>query len=63
MRMTAFASLVLQFGWFIFWSVAIFLVQQYTTYLAYFLTIYLIFSYYWVSQGTMTPLLEASSGD
>lgn len=50
----AFASLVLQFGWFIFWSVAIFLVQQYTTVLAYVLGIFLIFSFYWVSQGTST---------
>jgi len=46
----AFLSLVLQFGWFIFWSVAIFLAQQYTTALAYVLTVYLIFSFYWVSQ-------------
>jgi hypothetical protein len=50
---TAFASLVLQFGWFVFWSVAIFLVQQYTPVLAYVLSIYLLFSFYWVSQGTV----------
>lgn len=46
----AFASLILQFGWFVFWSVAIFLVQQYTPVLAYVLSIYLLFSFYWVSQ-------------
>jgi hypothetical protein len=40
------------FGWFIFWSVAIFFVQQYTPVLAYVLSIYLIFSFYWVAQGT-----------
>lgn len=50
----AFASLILQFGWFVFWSVAIFLVQQYTPVLAYVLSIYLLFSFYWVSQGTHT---------
>jgi hypothetical protein len=46
----AFLSLLLHFAWIVFWSFGIFFSQQYSPALAYILSLYLLFSFYWVSQ-------------
>lgn len=46
-----FSSLLVLVAWYVAWVAAVIFVQRFSTTVAYVLSVYLIFSFYWTCQG------------